>query len=60
MKKPELLPCPFCGTAPVMVGTEIRCANDLCFVLVETVSFHEKVSAIRAWDKRAPAPKGKR
>jgi restriction alleviation protein Lar len=53
----RILPCPFCGRAPVTgpsatrgTGFAIECITAAC--IKPHVSYHRHAAAIRAWNKR--------
>lgn len=58
----ELLPCPFCATAPAMDSepgqTFIWCANDQCIIFTHSPAPYNdsghRASAITAWNTRTP------
>lgn len=60
-RKPELKPCPFCGTdaklhteptiyGPDKPGWYVQCGSSLCWA--QTRSYGVKEQAIRTWNKR--------
>ncbi len=51
---PALLPCPFCGAAPVLQPwDEVVCENDQCRV-VAAAAGRTDAEAVAAWNRRDP------
>lgn len=57
----DLKPCPFCGETPEMVEEErlnnaryfIKCSNEKCKMVVETLYSTERKRARETWNHRA-------
>jgi hypothetical protein len=59
IKPVALLPCPFCGSPPVTLTsnvTAINCSNDQCIIYTDSPSpfndFGHHAQAIEAWNRR--------
>ena len=63
MNNRKLLPCPFCGQTPELIGetveahyyTQVRCGNSRCKLTVLTAWEGICEDAIRRWNTRAKA-----
>lgn len=63
MKKPDLIPCPFCGSAgrvyTVKVGDTllyaVECVNEECEVHPMTALHDKPQQAADVWNQRAPS-----
>jgi hypothetical protein len=61
MTSDQLLPCPFCGTAPIWAAShftddfEIQCPNQKCLVFI-CVGGKTESEAMTAWNTRKAEP----
>ena len=63
MKKPDLIPCPFCGSAGrvycVKISGEIlyavECVNEECEMHPQTCLHDTPMQAAEVWNQRAPS-----
>jgi Lar family restriction alleviation protein len=60
MPKPKLKPCPFCGSDDVELDLDYRWRIVCRDCDSKGSGYEENKKAVAAWNRRAPARKGKR